>query len=209
VRGVRRQLGVEQRQKTALELEPLRAVIAQIPRGTRGLRDRALILIGWAAALRRSELAALRVSQLCFEEEGVVVWLQRSKMDQEGAGDTVAIPFGADPGTCPVKALRGWLALAGNDGTVFRRVDRHGNIGASLTSSAIATIVRERAEAVGLEGNFAGHSLRAGFATAAARAGRTEAAIMRHGRWKSVQVARRYIRHGSRWIDNPAENLGL
>lgn len=68
---------------------------------------------------------------------------------------------------------------------------------------AIATIVRARAESAGGDGDFAGHSLRAGFATAAARAGRTEAAIMRHGRWKSVQVARRYIRQGSRWLDNP------
>jgi integrase len=209
VRGVRRQLGVEQKQKTALELEPLRAVIAQIPSDTRGLRDRALILVGWAAALRRSELAALGARQLRFEEEGVVVWLRRSKTDQEAAGDTVAVPFGADAVTCPVRALRAWLALVGDDGAAFRRVDRHGNIGASLTSSAIATIVRERAEAVGLDGSFAGHSLRAGFATTAARAGRTEAAIMRHGRWKSVQVARRYIRQGSRWIDNPAADLGL
>lgn len=74
---------------------------------------------------------------------------------------------------------------------------------------AIATIVRARAALADVDGDFAGHSLRAGFATSAARAGRTEAAIMRHGRWKSVQVARRYIRQGSRWLDNPAVAIGL
>jgi integrase len=74
---------------------------------------------------------------------------------------------------------------------------------------ALAEIVAAHAAATGLEGDFAGHSLRAGFATAAARAGRSEAAIMRHGRWKSVQIARRYIRQGARWDENPAADLGL
>jgi integrase len=111
-----------------------------------------------------------------------------------------------------VRALRAWLdvrgAAAAGD-VVFGRIDRHGNIGASLTPMAIATIVRERAALADVAGDFAAHSLRAGFATSAARAGHTEAAIMRHGRWKSVQVARRYIRHGSRWLDNPAAAIGL
>ena len=80
---------------------------------------------------------------------------------------------------------------------------------AALSDRALAEIVADRAVAAGLEGDFAGHSLRSGFATAAARsAGRSEAAIMRHGRWKSVQIARRYIRQGARWDDNPAANLG-
>jgi integrase len=78
-----------------------------------------------------------------------------------------------------------------------------------LSDRALAEIVASRAAAAGLEGDFAGHSLRSEFATAAARAGRSEAAIMRHGRWKSVQIARRYIRQGARWDDNPAADLGL
>jgi hypothetical protein len=116
---------------------------------------------------------------------------------------------GANTGTCPVRAVRAWLTVAGDDGAVFRRIDRHGNIGASLTATAIASIIRVRASAAGVPGDFAGHSLRAGFATTAAHAGRSEASIMRHGRWKSVQVARRYIRHSLRWLDNPAAGLGL
>jgi hypothetical protein len=104
-------------------------------------------------------------------------------------------------------ALRRWLDTAVvNEGRVFRRIDRHSNIGLALSDRALAEIVAARAAAAGLEGDFAGHSLRAGFATAA---GRSEASIMRHGRWKSVQIARCYIRQGARWDDNPAADLGL
>jgi integrase len=209
VSGLRRQLGVAQTQKTALEIDPLRAVLARILDDVRGLRDRALLLIGWAAALRRSELAALRGRDLLFEPDGLIIALRRSKTDQEAAGEGVAIPFGAQAEPCPVRAVRAWLDVAGDDGAVFRRIDRHGNIGSNLTATAIASIIRTRAAAAKLPGDFAGHSLRAGFATTAAHAGRSEMSIMRHGRWKSVQVARRYIRDSSRWLNNPAAGLGL
>jgi integrase len=166
------------------------------------------LLIGWTAALRRSELVALEVGDLGFEPEGVVLTIRRSKTNRKGAGATVAVPLGGEA-TCPVGALRRWLDTAAvSEGRVFRRIDRHGNLGPAL-SDRLAEIVAGRAGAAGLKGDFAGHSLRAGFATAAARAGRSEAAIMRHGRWKSVQIARRYIRQGARWDNNPAADLGL
>jgi integrase len=210
VRGTRRQLGVAQPQKTAIEIDALRAVILAIPGDLRGLRDRALLLIGWTAALRRSELVALEVADLAFEPEGVMLRIRRSKTDREGVGTMVAIPLGVEEKTCPIGALRRWLeAAAVDEGRIFRRIDRHGHLGSTLSDRAVAEIVAARAAAAGLEGDFAGHSLRSGFATAAARAGRSEAAIMRHGRWKSVQVARRYIRQGARWDDNPVADLGL
>jgi integrase len=154
-------------------------VLARIPRDVRGLRDRALLLIGWAAALRRSELAGLVASDLRFEPDGLIVELRRSKSDQEAAGEAVAVPFGAQAETCPVRAVRAWLDVAGSNGAVFRRIDRHGNIGSNLTATAIASIISARAAAAKLRGDFAGHSLRAGFATTAAHAGRSEASIMR------------------------------
>ena len=209
VSGLRRQLGVAQQQKTALEIDALRVVLARIPGNVRGLRDRALLLIGWAAALRRSELAALRVSDLQFEPNGLIIALRRSKTDQEASGEVVAIPFGAQADTCPVRAVHSWLAVVGDEGAVFCRIDRHGNIGSNLTTTAIASIIRARTAAAEIPGDFAGHSLRAGFATTAAHAGRSETSIMRHGRWKSIGIARRYIREGSRWLDNPAADLGL
>jgi hypothetical protein len=117
--------------------------------------------------------------------------------------------LGVDESTCPVRALQRWLERAEIfDGRVFRRIDRHGNLGAALSNRAIAEMVRRRAADVGLEGDFGGRSLRAGLATSAARAGKTEASIMRHGRWRSVVVARRYIiRAGQRWDDNAAAGL--
>jgi integrase len=83
-----------------------------IPGDLRGLRDRTLLLVGWAAALRRSELVALEVADMSFEPEGVVLTIRRSKTDREGAGATVAVPFGAEEATCPVGALRRWLETA-------------------------------------------------------------------------------------------------
>jgi integrase len=149
------------------------------------------------------------VSDLRFEPDGLLIELRRSKTDQEAAGEVGAVPFGARAETCPVRALREWLAVVGDHGAAFRRIDWHGNIGSSLTATAIASIIRARAAAAGIPGDFAGHSLRAGFATTAAHAGRSETSIMRHGRWKCVQIARRYIRAGSHWRDNPASHLGL
>jgi integrase len=132
--------------------------------------------------LRRSELAALEISDLRFYSGGMVVRLRRSKCDQEGAGVEVSIPLGLDEATCPVSALQRWLDRAEIvEGRVFRRIDRHGNLGPALSASAIGEIVKRRAEEVGLEGDFGGHSLRSGLATSAARAGKTEASIMRHG----------------------------
>jgi integrase len=212
VRGTRRALGVAQRQSTALTLDDLTRVLAPITKDPRGVRDRALLLIGFAAALRRSELVAIDFEDLWFEEgRGVVIRIRRSKTDQESAGDAVAIAHGSESKTCPVAALRDWLEMSAiTSGPVFRRVRRGGAVGSgALTGYAVAQITASRAAKAGLEGAFAGHSLRSGFATAAARAGSSERAIMRHGRWKDSASARRYIRDGSRWEDNPTSKIGL
>jgi integrase len=155
VRGTRRQLGVAQPQKTALEIDALRTVVLAIPDDLRGMRDRALLLVCWAAALRRSELVALEVGDLDFEPEGVVLTIRRSKTDPEGAGVTVAVPLGGEEATCPVGALRRWLeAAAVSEGRVFRRIDRHANVGPTLSDRALAEIVASRAAAAGLEGRL-------------------------------------------------------
>ena len=134
VSGLRRQLGVAQQQKTALEIDPLRAVLARIPDDVRGMRDRALLLIGWAAALRRSELAAMVASDLRFEPDGLVIELRRSKTDQEAAGDVVAVPFGAQAETCPVRfahmAFRGrrrWRSLSPHRPASQHRLEPYGD----------------------------------------------------------------------------------
>jgi integrase len=177
-----------------------------------GARDRALLLLGFAGAFRRSELVALDIDDVQITREGMIVTIRRSKTDQEGAGQKVGIPRGRHPGTCPVKALAAWLGLAGIEaGAIFRPITRHGLIQPGrLTDRSVARIVQRTAEAAGLDpSQFAGHSLRAGLATSAAMAGAEERDIMRQTRHKSVVVARRYIRDGSLFRNNAAGTVGL
>jgi integrase len=134
-----------------------------------------------------------------------VLTIRRSKTDREGAAATVAIPPGKKRDVSGRDAA--WRRAIGA-GASFAGSIATGHLAPTLSDRALAEIVAARTAAAGLAGDFAGHSLRAGFATAAARVGRSEAAGMRHGRWKSVQIARRYIRQGARWDDNPAD-LGL
>ena len=210
LRGTRRQLGVAPEQKKALSITDLEAVVATLSPDLRGLRDRAVILVGWTGALRRSELAALRVRDVCFSDAGALITIGRSKRDQEGAGAIVAIRASVRPDLCPIEAFEKWLVAAQmSTGPVFRSIDRHGRVGIeALSSAAVAEIIKARAAAAGLDSvQIAGHSLRSGFATAAAAAGVSERTIMRHGRWSSAQTARRYIRSGDIWTEAPQSVL--
>jgi len=210
--GICRERGTAPRPKTALLVDELRAALATCSERTIDVRDRALVLVGFAGALRRSELVGLDVGDVRFESEGVVLRLRRSKTNQEGELEEVAILYGSDPRTCPVRALQAWLeASAIVGGALFRAVDRAGRIGRGRLT---ARIVGERVKKIGARSGldpqlFAAHSLRSGFATSAARANKSEAAIMRQGRWKSIPVARRYIRAGSRWHDHAGAGIGL
>jgi len=200
-RGYRRKLGVAQQQKTALVRDPLLTVLTPISRDLRGLRDRALILVGWAAALRRSELAALEIRDLAYEREGVVLTIRRSKRDQEVEGEDVAVAFAAELEQCAVRACKcGSPRPCSPRKTFFAASIATGR--SALTCRRGRSVRKMRVAAAGLTGDFGAHSLRSGFATAAARGGFAEAAIMKHGRWRSVAVARRYIRAGNRWDES-------
>lgn len=211
--GIRRAKGTAPDAKAPLTVDDLRSALrGNASDGLKGLRDHALLLVGFAGAFRRSELVGIDVERLEFVAEGVVVTLPRSKTDQEGAGRKIAIPLGNDAETCPVRALTAWLGAAGiESGPVFRSVNRHGHVGASrLTGQVVALIVKQYMAAIGKDtSTFAGHSLRAGFATAAARAGAHERDIMRQTGHKSTAMVRRYIRDGDLWRSNAATALGL
>ena len=142
---------------------------------------------------------------------GLRLVVRRSKTDQEADGTVRGLPYGSHPATCPVRAWRGWLTASGiPGGPAFRSVDRHGRLGANrLSDRAVADMIKRRALAAGLDGDFAGHSLRAGFATEGYAQGTPEPAIMRHGRWRSASVMRGYVEEGSLWNDNAAARLGL
>jgi len=209
MKGIRRALGVAPHPKAPVRVSELRAMLAAAPAGRLGLRDRALLLVGFASALRRAELVALNVEDVATGEDGLTITLRRSKTDQEGAGRTIGVPLSAAPETCPVRALRAWLTEAAiTEGPIFRGVSRHGALGPRLSGRGVARVVQRAAAAVGLEAStFGGHSLRAGLATAAAKAGKSERAIMAQTGHRSVTMVRRYIREASVFTDNAAAGL--
>ena len=187
-------------------------MVAATDEGLIGLRDRALILLGFAGAFRRSELVALDVADLAFNRDGLTVTLRRSKTDQEGQGRKVGIPYGSNPDTCPVRVLQAWLETAGlAEGPVFRSMNRHGPCTTGrLAPADVARVVKKLAERAGLDAaRYAGHSLRAGHATSAAIAGASERSIMNQTGHRSVQMVRRYIRDGILFRENSAGKLGL
>jgi site-specific recombinase XerD len=160
----------------------------------KGLRDRALLLIGFAGAFRRSELVALNIEDLEESEFGFKVTIRHSKTDQEGAGQTIAIVRGSL--ACPVAALKAWLETAGiTTGPIFRSVRKGGVVGGRLPAQSVADIVKVYAERVGLDPVlFAGHSVRSGFLTSAAKRGASIFKMMDQSRHRSVETLRGYVR---------------
>jgi len=210
--GIRREKGTAQNQKNALLVDDLRRMVTPLGTSLLDRRDRALLLLGFAAALRRSELVALRVEDVQFEEEGLVLTLRRSKTNQEGRLETIAVAYGSEMRTCPVRALRVWLVAAELvEGPLFVGLTPHGGLRpTALGDRMVAHVVKRRCKAVGIDpSEVAGHSLRRGFATAAARAKKPDRMIKRHGRWKSTAMLDRYIEDATRWDDNASAGLGL
>lgn len=212
LKGIKRTRGTAATQKAPTLIDDVQAMVEAADDGLIGARDRALVLLGFAGAFRRSELVGLEVGDCVFGREGLTVLLRRSKTDQEGQGRKVGIPYGSNPETCPVRVLQVWLEQSGvTIGPVFRSLNRHGQVQpGGLAGIDVARIVKKLAERAGLDSaNYAGHSLRAGHATAAAIAGASERSIMNQTGHRSVQMVRRYIRDGSLFRENSAGKLGL
>lgn len=210
--GIRRVHGTASDGSAPLTVSLLRRVVDALPDDLAGRRDRALLLVGFAGALRRSELVALDVADLEERHEGLVLRIRRSKTDQEAAGRQVGLPYGSNPTTCPVRSLRIWLEIASiTAGPLFRPVNKGGNLGPGRLSASSANRAVQRAVArAGLDPRpYSAHSLRAGLATSAAEAGVSERAIMNQTGHRSLAVARGYIRSGSLFRDNAAAQVGL
>ena len=210
--GIRRNKGTAQVAKTPVLVEDLKRMIGQIDAGLLGVRNRALLLLGFSGAFRRSELVALDVGDCDFKRDGLVVTIRKSKTDQEGEGRKIGIPYGANPETCPIRSLQSWLEQSGiREGAILRPVNRHGQIaGFRLSAEAVASVVKRYVTAVGLDASlFAGHSLRSGLATSAASAGASERSIMNQTGHRSLNMVRRYIREGSLFRENAAATVGL
>jgi site-specific recombinase XerD len=212
MKGIRRTMGTAPAQKTAALTADIRTMLDMSDDGTIGIRDRALLLLGFAGAFRRSELVGLDVEDCAFGKDGLTVTLRRSKTDQDGAGRKIGIPYGSNPETCPVRTIQAWIeAAAISSGPLFRALNRHGRVQPGrLAGIDVARIVKKLAQRAGLEAaKYAGHSLRAGHATAAAASGASERSIMNQTGHRSVQMVRRYIREGSLFRENSAGKLGL
>lgn len=205
--GLRRKRGTAPKQKSAITPAELRLMVDSLPATLAGVRDRALLLIGFASAMRRSELAALQVADVRFVAEGVELTIRRSKTDQEGAGRVVAVHRGSRAETCPVRSLRAWLDAAGTEiGPVWQSFDGKaaGLTGHAIADRDVARIVQRAAKAAGLDpATVAGHSLRAGFATAAASHGAQVHEIKLVTGHRSDAMVGRYIREGRRFAKNP------
>jgi integrase len=211
--GIRRIHGRPPVKKKALLTPALRHAFEALPDALTGTRDRALLLVGFAGALRRTELAAAEVTPegaaVWIEEtsEGLTVRINHSKGDQEGEGQTVAIPFGVNPATCPVRAWRAWLTAAGiTTGRAFRSINRHGQIGDSLSDKAVALIVKSTVVAGELAN---GVSEAEAVATSAAMNDVNSALIQRQLRHARFDTTSGYIQAADIYRKNAAAGVGL
>lgn len=181
LRGIRRTLDSEVQAKQPLTADLIRRIVDAVPAGGNFARDRAVILLGFASAMRRSELAALRRSDCELRPEGLLIRIARSKTDQEAQGAVIAVARGESASYCPVEAWRAVPERA--DGMVF-----------GICARTIGDIVKRYSRAVGLDASKIGaHSLRSGFITSAVMAGAPLFRVMEHSRHKSVQSAKRYF----------------
>ena len=157
-----------------------------------------MLLLGFALGLRRSELVAIRVEDLSPHHDGLTVRLAGSKTDQTGRGHEFLLAFAESPNPCPVRALRAWIDHAGlTSGPIARRVTRTGAASSPLSAQSIALIIKRRAKAAGLQpSDYAGHSLRSGFSTQAARDGYLPAQIADTTRHKDRRTLDGYIQAG-------------
>ncbi len=214
LRGIRRQRGTAQRQVAPAVRDEVVQMVGGLGRDLRDLRDRALLLIGFAGAFRRSELVALTTADVAFGDAGLTLTVRRSKTDQEGQGRQIGIPAGRGK-VCPVRALRTWLETAiyplhdTAPTPIFRAIDQHGHLSAkALTGHAVAVIVKRRAAAVGLPPDrYSGHSLRAGFCTSAALNGAPYWQIKKISGHKTNAILDRYIRDARLFHDNPLDGM--
>jgi integrase len=211
LRGIRRSVGTAPRQKAAMLTEhfrPLRRDCTTV----REIRDKALLLVGFAGAFRRCELVGLNLGDCQFEDRLVTIHLRKSKTDQEARGRRVVIHQGGS--LCPMAALKAWIAAAGiadAQEPLFRRVGKGGRINQKrLTTEGIAVIVKRYAEARGLNpADYAGHSLRSGHVTTAILRGEAAHAIMAVTGHQSRAMVDRYFRDVEPKRHNSSANLGL
>lgn len=213
LKGIRRENGISCDAAKPILLDDLIKMVDGCYRNIRGRRNQAVLLLGWFAALRRSEICALNVEDLTFSPEGLAVKIRRSKTDQEARGTIVFIPRAPNGEICCVRFLEEYkeLLFLNKNGPLFRRVRRNNKLlfydwgnESRLTEQTITDIVKDAARSIGLSPlEYSAHSLRRGFATQCGRLGIPERFIARQTRHASMEVLRKYIDDGSVMLNNP------
>ena len=200
--GIKRKFGINQKGKKPLLINDLKLIINVLDniKGNinKRLRDKAILLIGFSGGFRRSELVNIDYEDLEFVNEGVKIFIKRSKTDQSGEGSIKAIPYFDNEIYCPVKTLKNWLNEEKiKTGKIF-----------NVSDKTIALIIKKYSNLAGFDSNiYAGHSLRSGFATSAAEAGAEERSIMNMTGHKSTEMVRRYIKEANLFKNNALNKI--
>ncbi|MHB1000026.1 MAG: tyrosine-type recombinase/integrase [Armatimonadota bacterium] len=213
LKGIRRKHGTAPVQKSAVLPPDIRAMVDTLDTTTLiGKRDRAIILLGFFTASRRSELKALTTDDIHETVEGLEIIIRKSKTDQEGQGFRKAVTRQDNPPFCPVRALSDYLQSAGiASGPVFRSIGKGGKVSKSaLTGHSIACIVKDTAAKAGLNPDkYSGHSLRAGLVTTAAKEGASMIEIMAQTGHRSTDTVAKYIRKARLFEDTVTKRIKL
>jgi integrase len=210
--GARRVLCQPPAQKDAISLVDLRAMVKAIGnRSPIAARDCALLLFGWATALRRSNLATIRREHLTFTPKGMLIWIDHEKQDREGVGRQIAVPFGKRKTTCAVSAIHRWLEHRGDGpGPLFCRVMRGHPNGKPILGNRVAQIVQQAAAKIGRDPKrYGAHSLRAGFATEGLELGINEVTLAQQTGHKSLDTLRLYLRSRDIFRGNACAQIGM
>ena len=211
--GIKRELGTTPNQKKPLQTENIKLLIDSIGKLVWPIevRDKAMILIGFSGAFRRSELVGIDIEHLSFDTNGVSIFIPKSKTDQEMQGRVVDIPFTSNEQYCPVRALQAWIKCARSEsGPVFLQVHKGGNIiRKRLGGRSVALMLKKRCKPFGFSDDIAGHSLRAGHVTSSIKNGTPETWIMRQTGHTSIDMLRKYERLNREFEANSAAKIGL
>jgi len=214
--GIRRVKGSIQKGKKPILINHLKLIINSIneqkTNETKKLRNKSIILIGFGGGFRRTELISIDYEDLEFVPEGLKIILKKSKTDQFGEGMIKGLPYFDDENYCPVSNLKKWLEISNiNSGPIFRRFSKGSNLTNNrLTDQSVVLLIKEHLRLAGIENkNFAGHSLRSGFATVAADSGADERSIMAMTGHKTTQMVRRYIREANLFKNNALNKIKI
>ena len=214
--GIKRRKGSIQIGKKPLLINSLKLIINVIDNQKieeiKKIRDRSIILIGFSGGFRRNEIVSLDYEDLDFVQEGIKIFLKKSKTDQFGKGTVKGLPYFENSKYCPVFSLKKWIKISNiNSGALFRRFTKGLSLTEKrLTDQTVALLIKEYLKKGGIDSkNYSGHSLRSGFATSAAESGAEERSIMAMTGHKTTEMVRRYIKEADLFKNNALNKIKI